>query len=93
MNKKTIRADVLDDFKMSLVFKDNDGDKSIKVVLPAIVKGKWAFGSEKEEAAFAGYAAAIGNEFIHFGLTEEEVSAKLKVLTLRTITAGLLRRK
>lgn len=95
MSKKTIRVEVLEDLKVSLIFKidEETRERKVKFILPDIVKQRWFFKSEKEEAALAGYASAIANEFISYGLSEEETAARFKTLLKRTVKAGLLRRK
>jgi hypothetical protein len=94
MSKETIRVNVLDDLSVYLVFKeDEDHKKEVKLILPDIVKERWDFKSPREESAFAAYASAIGNDFITFGLSAEEVAAKFKILIERTVKANLLNRK
>jgi hypothetical protein len=91
-DKKTIRIKVEDDLSIAVVFKTKP-TKEVKLILPDVVKERWQFGSQKEETAFAGFAAAIGGEFVNFGLSEEEVAKRFSILVRRTIKAGLLKRK
>ncbi len=93
--KKTIRIKVLDDLDIALVFKNSEEippKKDVKVILPDVVKKRWEFKSLKEEAAFAGFASAVGNEYIAYGASEKDVAGRFKILVERTVNAGLLQR-
>lgn len=95
MSKRTVRIEVLEDLHVGLIFKEDseNNDKKVKLILPEIVRDKWYFKSDKEEAAFAGFASAVANEYIKFGLSKEETAQRFKTLIKRTVKAGLMIRK
>ncbi len=93
MPKKTIKLEILDTLKVSVVFKTKKDTKEVKLILPEVVKELWRFRSDKEEIAFAAQSSAISNEFISFGMSEEETAKRFKTMIKRYVDAGIIMKK